>query len=550
MKIVDYYTQKTVKMSFLSLLSFPRKRESRGKNWIPFQARNDRREYLYSNRKGITLIELVIGMVLMGIVALVVANALSTGITGFFTIDYRKESLDQARLAMERMAREIRNLRNNTSVTTSSATQFCFYDVNNTLINFSLQGADIKREEAGDCNAGGPNETTLATTITATAPSLFQYFRPDGVTSDATFSPENTRLIRITLTSTTSGEAVQLQTEVWPRNLALIPPDPPTGLTGSLSGNCGINLSWTAPSPAPASYRIYRCATAVGSPSTPSCFSMIAQGVIPTSYSDSVPTPNRDYHYKVTSVSGAGVESTTFSNEFIQTYAGMAAPTGLQITELTCTTTLSTSWTAYAGAASYKIYRNVYAEGAAAGAYDPYQSGVVPTNSSDTSLTSRQNHSYKVSAMVGSCETNQSTAVTADVDPIWYVAATGTWANTTPYNKYRFDVQQNSGQTLTLNGITVTWPTDGNPLVNTVNRIRIPAATTRAASPPTWGSGVQIPFNVSNYNLADATNRTAEIRWTNDWIGRPSTITVQWRYNVTLPSPITNAQGCQIQVYP
>ena len=36
-----------------------------------------------SRREGITLIELVIGMVLIGIVALVVANALSTGITGF-----------------------------------------------------------------------------------------------------------------------------------------------------------------------------------------------------------------------------------------------------------------------------------------------------------------------------------------------------------------------------------------------------------------------------------------------------------------------------------
>jgi hypothetical protein len=274
---------------------------------------------------------------------------------------------------------------------------------------------------------------------------------------------------------------------------------------------------------------------------------MIAQGVIPTSYSDSVPTPNRDYHYKVASFSAAGVESTTFSNEFIQTYAGMAAPVGLQITALTCTTNLSTSWTAYVGALSYKIYRNVYAEGAAAGTYDPYTSGVVPNNYSDTSLTSRQNHSYKVSAMVGSCETNQSTAVTADVDPVWYVAATGNWPAA---NRYRFDVQQNSGQTLTLNGITVTWPADGNPAVNTVNRIRIPAANTRAASPPTWGSGVQIPFNVSTYNLADATNRTAEIRWSNNWIGRPSTITVQWQYDVTLPSPITNAQGCAFQIYP
>ena len=58
-----------------------------------------------SRRNGITLIELVIGMVLMGIVALVVANALSTGVKGNLVTDNRKEGLDQARVAMERMTR-------------------------------------------------------------------------------------------------------------------------------------------------------------------------------------------------------------------------------------------------------------------------------------------------------------------------------------------------------------------------------------------------------------------------------------------------------------
>ena len=91
-------------------------------------------------------------MVLIGIVALVVANALSTGITGFFVVDNRKEALDQARIAMDRMAKEMRNLKNSASVTTSSATQFCFTMLdgtnNNLLVNYSyvIPISDAKRE--------------------------------------------------------------------------------------------------------------------------------------------------------------------------------------------------------------------------------------------------------------------------------------------------------------------------------------------------------------------------------------------------------------------
>lgn len=55
--------------------------------------------------KGFTLIELVITMTLIGIIAYIVATALTTGIKAYFTTDFRKEALDQSRIAMERMTR-------------------------------------------------------------------------------------------------------------------------------------------------------------------------------------------------------------------------------------------------------------------------------------------------------------------------------------------------------------------------------------------------------------------------------------------------------------
>ncbi|MDP2279420.1 MAG: type II secretion system protein [Nitrospirota bacterium] len=182
-----------------------------------------------SRRDGITLIEMVLGMVLMGIVALVVANALSTGITGFFVVDNRKEALDQARIAMDRMAKEIRNLKSSTDVgADSSASQFCFKAINNlsdndttnddTIISYRYSVNTIIRQDGlavlGNCPGVAGN--TLATNIAATF--SFAYIQANG-TVDSTFSSVTTERIRIIIPSTVSGETVELQTEVWPRNL-------------------------------------------------------------------------------------------------------------------------------------------------------------------------------------------------------------------------------------------------------------------------------------------------------------------------------------------
>lgn len=143
-------------------------------------------------------------MVLIGIVAFIVADAMSTGFKAYFITDFRKEALDHARIAMERMAREIRNLRDSSSVITSSTTQFNFTDTDGNTIDFIWASPNITR-----------NGNTLATNINTFS---FGYIREDG-TVDATFDPVNTKRIRINLTATVSGESVQLQSEVWPRNL-------------------------------------------------------------------------------------------------------------------------------------------------------------------------------------------------------------------------------------------------------------------------------------------------------------------------------------------
>ncbi|MBI4683862.1 MAG: type II secretion system protein [Nitrospirae bacterium] len=168
---------------------------------------------MHRGKKGFTLIELVITMVLISIVAFIAADAISTGLKAFFATDNRNEALQQVRIAMERTTREIRNVRSSADVGTGNATQFCFINTDGTMVSFRYSSNTIIREEPAACPGGAGN--TLANNITALTLS---YIRSDG-TSDAAFSAANTKRIRLVITSTVSGESVTLQSEVWPRSL-------------------------------------------------------------------------------------------------------------------------------------------------------------------------------------------------------------------------------------------------------------------------------------------------------------------------------------------
>ena len=177
-----------------------------------------RGRYSKGGMGGFTLIELVITMVIIGIIAYVVATAISTGVKGYFATDFRKEALDQARIAMERMTREIRNLRSSADVSaTSNASQICFINTDGAVISFRYSANNIARQDTLASLAACPGAAgnTLATNITAFS---FGYVSDTGAVGGA-FVAGTTRRIMITITSTISNESVTLQSDVWPRSL-------------------------------------------------------------------------------------------------------------------------------------------------------------------------------------------------------------------------------------------------------------------------------------------------------------------------------------------
>lgn len=150
--------------------------------------------------KGFTLIEAVITIVIVFIVGYIVADAVSKGIKAYLITDQRKSALDEARTAMERITREIRNL---TVVDSISATELCFTNIDGTRISFRLSGESIIRNTGWtSCPpTTGGTDNTLSGKIT----TLLFTNTPNSVT--------------INLTSTVSGEALSLESKVFLRNI-------------------------------------------------------------------------------------------------------------------------------------------------------------------------------------------------------------------------------------------------------------------------------------------------------------------------------------------
>jgi|Deesub1362A_J573_1020465.scaffolds.fasta_scaffold00013_64 prepilin-type N-terminal cleavage/methylation domain-containing protein len=166
-------------------------------------------------KNGFTLIELTLAIVITAILAVVIGSALSEGVRAYLKTDNRNEALEEARTAIERLSKEIRN---GTQIATATSTVLCFADADGNTVSFRYEGGNniILREAIatgiGGCPGTGGN--TLAANITSFS---FSYIQNSGASDPS--PPSNTKRIRVSLTATVSDESVELQTEIHPRGL-------------------------------------------------------------------------------------------------------------------------------------------------------------------------------------------------------------------------------------------------------------------------------------------------------------------------------------------
>ena len=152
---------------------------------------------------GVTLIELIITIVLVGIISGIGAMFVMRGTQAYVAQDQRAAITDQGRLGIERMIREMRTIRSQTAadIPTWNATTFQFTDLTGTSITYSMAAGALTR-----------NGTPLAGNIAALT---FSYLKRDGAT--AATAASNIWVIQISVTLTRGGESQTFRTRVHPR---------------------------------------------------------------------------------------------------------------------------------------------------------------------------------------------------------------------------------------------------------------------------------------------------------------------------------------------
>ena len=163
------------------------------------------------NSKGMTLIELIVVIVLLGIIGLFTFQFIGSSVETYIIASRQAGLLAEAKLAMERMARDVRDARiitlpaagGSDSLIKFERTNATDYDIDGESITFQWTGITLKTLEKVK------QSPSVTTSSMAENVSAFTVTR--GTTDDE---------IKLELTlSLTGGEKVTLHTKIYPKNL-------------------------------------------------------------------------------------------------------------------------------------------------------------------------------------------------------------------------------------------------------------------------------------------------------------------------------------------
>jgi len=159
---------------------------------------------------GFTLVEIVITIVIVSILASIAAMIILQGVKSYSIEDQRSNVHYQSRLAMERMAREIRLIRSRTDILNANMnpTSILYTDIQGIQMGFRLNVGNIERTQDN-----GTTWQTLASGVTALT---FTYLQQDGVTPTAVAA--TLWYVVIDMTDQQGTETLSMRTRVHPMN--------------------------------------------------------------------------------------------------------------------------------------------------------------------------------------------------------------------------------------------------------------------------------------------------------------------------------------------
>lgn len=161
------------------------------------------------NARGFTLIELVMVIVLLGIVAAVAAPAMNSGFQAWFTGRDIAEADWQARVALERMTRELRSVRAPADLALAAADDLTFVDIDGNTIRYCMGAVGTCPGAAGELMR---NSQPLASGVGALT---FTFLTRTG---GATATPALAFYISASFTATRNAIVKTHQVTIAPRN--------------------------------------------------------------------------------------------------------------------------------------------------------------------------------------------------------------------------------------------------------------------------------------------------------------------------------------------
>ena len=100
-------------------------------------------------KRAFTFVELIIVITIVGIVTGIGTPFLMSLFDSFGYTLFRKDISQGAEIAIRRMTREMRRLRNDTSVNVANSTTYQFIDIDGNTIEYQINGTNLQRTHSG-----------------------------------------------------------------------------------------------------------------------------------------------------------------------------------------------------------------------------------------------------------------------------------------------------------------------------------------------------------------------------------------------------------------
>jgi len=161
---------------------------------------------------GFTLLELVMVIVLLGIIAGASVPLMFEIVNGWQLSVTRNEMSESAKIGMDRMIREMRQISNRSGVITANSSVFQFIDVNGSDITFNLSGSNLMRTIGEVSNQLADNVAQL---------NFSYYDNEDSLIAVPRVNPQDTDIRRIVvdLVFSSAGTQLNIESGVSPRRL-------------------------------------------------------------------------------------------------------------------------------------------------------------------------------------------------------------------------------------------------------------------------------------------------------------------------------------------